>query len=147
MVNPTFNAILEYIHQVLGNLSRNYNIKETYVDKDEHWSGILAAAEFAIISTENRLKGYSPGQLVFSREIILPIKYTVDWELIHQWKQIKINKNSIRKNSKIVERNYKVRNKVILNNNDVLRYETPYKVPFELSGVGTITQSHYSVVQ
>ena len=84
MVNPTFNAILEYIHQVLGNLSRNYNIKETYVDKDEHWSGILAAAEFAIISTENRLKVYSPGQLVFSREIILPIKYTVDWELIHQ---------------------------------------------------------------
>ena len=30
--NPTSNAILERIHQVLGNLVHTYNIKETYVD-------------------------------------------------------------------------------------------------------------------
>ena len=42
--------------------------------------GILAAAEFLILSTKNRLKGYNPGQLVFSRDMILTIKHTVDWE-------------------------------------------------------------------
>ena len=54
--NPTFNAILAPIRQVPGNLGRTYNIKYTYVDEDEPWSDILTAAEFLILSTENRLK-------------------------------------------------------------------------------------------
>ena len=32
--NPTLNATLEQIHQVLGNLARTCNITQTYVDKD-----------------------------------------------------------------------------------------------------------------
>ena len=31
LMNPTSNAILEQIHQVLGNLVQAYKIKETYV--------------------------------------------------------------------------------------------------------------------
>ena len=31
-VNPIFNAVLERIHQVLGNLLRTCNINQTYVD-------------------------------------------------------------------------------------------------------------------
>ena len=30
--NPNFNAILEQIHRVLGNLVRNFNIEDTYID-------------------------------------------------------------------------------------------------------------------
>ena len=45
--NTTTNAILEQIHQVLGNLVQTYNIKDTYVDDYSPWSGILAAATFA----------------------------------------------------------------------------------------------------
>ena len=44
LVNPTSNDILERIHQFLGNIVRNFNISETYVDKDELWIGILDAA-------------------------------------------------------------------------------------------------------
>ena len=43
---PTSNEILEHIHQVLGNLVRNFNITQTYVDIDDPWSGILAAESF-----------------------------------------------------------------------------------------------------
>ena len=82
--NTTSIVILEWIHQVLGNLVRNFNITQTYVDKYDPWWGILAAAEFATFSTTNRLKSYSPGQLVFGRDIILLIKHRVDWELIRQ---------------------------------------------------------------
>ena len=89
--NPTSNAILEQIHQVLGNLLRNFNIKETYiketyVDEDDPWSVILASSAFTICSTTNRLKIYTPVQLVFGRDMILPIKHNVDWELIPQKK-------------------------------------------------------------
>ena len=60
---------------------------------------------------------YSPGQLVFSRGMITPIKHEVDWELTRHQKQTQINKDNIRKNRKWVEHDYKVGDKVMLNNN------------------------------
>ena len=72
-VNPMSNAILERIHQVLGNLVHNFNIQKTYVDENDQWADILAAEAFAISSTTNWQKGYSPGQLIFCRDMILPI--------------------------------------------------------------------------
>ena len=76
-VNPMSNALLEQIHQVLVNLVRAYNITQTYCDKDDPWSGILDAASFAICSTTNILKGFSPSQFIFGRDMILPIKHVV----------------------------------------------------------------------
>ena len=66
------NAVLEHIYQVLGNLVQTYNIYQTYVDKDILLSVILPAAEFSICTTNN-IKGYSPGQLIFGRDIIIQI--------------------------------------------------------------------------
>ena len=42
--NPMSNMVLERIHQVLGNLMRNFNIYKTYVEKYDPWTVILAAA-------------------------------------------------------------------------------------------------------
>ena len=72
------NIVLERIHQVLGNLLRTYNINKTYFDEYDQISVILTASESTIRSAENRLKYYSPGQLVFGRDINIPIKYTED---------------------------------------------------------------------
>ena len=72
------NIALKRIHQVPGNLVRNYNINKPYVDEDATWSGILTAEAFTIFSTENSLKDHKPGKLVFGRDITLTIKYTVD---------------------------------------------------------------------
>ena len=80
------NAILERNHQVLGNIVRTFNIQQTYVDENDLWTGILAASAFSIRSTTNKQKGYSPGQLIFGRDIILRIKHRVDWELIPRQK-------------------------------------------------------------
>ena len=76
------NAVLELIHQVLGNLVQTLNTSQTYFDKNDPWTGILDAAEFEIFSTTNIQKGYSPVQLILVRDMILPIKHTMDWELI-----------------------------------------------------------------
>ena len=86
MRNPISNAILEQIHQVIGNLVRTFNIQQTYVEKNDPWKEILAAAEFEIFSTTNAKKCYSPVQLIFGCDMILPIKHRVDWELICQQK-------------------------------------------------------------
>ena len=91
------NAVLEWIHQVIGNLVQTCNIIQYCIDKYDPWSRISAAAEFEIISTTDRIKVYGPGQLIFGRDMILPIKNTVDWELMRQQNQTQINKYYIRK--------------------------------------------------
>ena len=83
--NPIPNIVLEMIHQILGKLVRTFNIStQTYIDGDDLWTDILSTLSFAIPSTTNRLNGYSPVQLIFHRDMILPIKHRVDWELIRQ---------------------------------------------------------------
>ena len=71
----TSNAILERIHVVLSKLVHTYNVKETYVYKDEVWSLILATAAFVIISTTTMLKGCTPVQIIFGRDMILLNKH------------------------------------------------------------------------
>ena len=124
------NAVLEQIHQVLGNLVRTSNISQTYVDKNYLWTGILAVAAFAIRSTTNRQKNYSPGQLIFGRDMILPIKHMVYWELISQRNQKQINKYNIHENRHRVDYDYKVRDNIMITNHNAYKHETSYKGPF-----------------
>ena len=43
---------------------------------------------------------------------------------------MKINKENIQENIKRVDHDYKVKDKVMLDNNDAFKYDTPYKGPF-----------------
>ena len=46
---------------------------------------------------------------------------------------MQINKYNIHNNGKIVDQDYKVGDKVKLNNNSAFKYETPYKGLFEIT--------------
>ena len=72
--NPMSNAILERIYQVILNLVQTCNITQSYADKYDPWSVILAPAEFSILSTTNSITCYIQVQLIFFRDIIIPIK-------------------------------------------------------------------------
>ena len=129
--NPMSNAVLEMIQQVLGNLVRTFNIStNTYVDRHDPQTGILAAAEFVLFSTTNRQKGYSPGQLIFCRYMVISIKNRVDWELICQQKQTQTNKDNTREKKLRTDYDYKVGDKVMLTNQTAYTYYMPYKGPF-----------------
>ena len=129
-VNPTSNSILERICQVLENLVWNFNIKQTFVDGDDTWFGILPADEFIIISTTNGLKGFSPGQLLFCRDMVLLIKHKVDWELIRQQNHMQINKDNIHENINRSDHNYKVGDEFIITNKIAYKYGNPFNGPF-----------------
>ena len=49
---------------------------------------------------------------------------------MHQRNQAKIVRDNIHKNSKILDLDYKVRDKIMLNNNADFRYETRYNGSF-----------------
>ena len=93
------NVIIERQHQLPGNLERTYNLQETYVDDADPWMGILAAADFVVISTYHMIKQKVPGQLLFVRDMILPINHVTDWRYIRQCKQTQINKDAICENT------------------------------------------------
>ena len=56
-----------------------YNIKDTYIDDNNPWLFVLAAAVLSTFYKENILKDYTPDQLVFGCDMIILIKNTIDW--------------------------------------------------------------------
>ena len=81
------NATIERIHKVLGDLVKTYSLYETYIHDPDPWMVILAAAAFVVISIYHHTEDKNPGQLVFGRNMILPINQLVDWKCILQCKQ------------------------------------------------------------
>ena len=62
----------------------------------------LAAVSYAIWSAYHQLHGHSLAQLVFGRDIFLPISAEVDWNAIKNCKQLRVKMSNDRENSKQV---------------------------------------------
>ena len=72
-----------HVHQMLGNLIRGFEIQDNpYLNSDDPWSGILAAASFAMCSMYHTTLHVMPCQLVFGRDMILNMQYLADWTAI-----------------------------------------------------------------
>ena len=80
--NPQANAIVERVHQVIGNMIRTFELEDNYLDEDDPWKGILSPTAFAVRSTFHTTLQSSPGQLVFGRDMIFNIQHTANWEYI-----------------------------------------------------------------
>ena len=71
--NPQANAILERVHQVLGDMLRTKELQKHTFDTVDPWSDILASVAWAIRSTHHTTLQASPAQLVFSRDMLLNV--------------------------------------------------------------------------
>ena len=127
--NPQANAIVERVHQVIGNIIRTFELEDNYLDEDDPWKGILSATAFAVRSTYHTTLQKSPGQLVFGRDMILNIQHQANWEMIKQRKQQIIKKNNLQENTKRIPHDYKVGDQVLLSKGTENKYETPYSGP------------------
>lgn len=108
--NPQANAIIERIHQTLGNIIRTFQLHgddPPYMDKDDPWAGILAATMFALRATYHTTLKATPAQLVFGRDAILNTVFEANWQLIKEQKQRMINKNNARENKSRIAHTYK----------------------------------------
>ena len=130
--------MIECAHQMLRNLIRNFELQDNpYIDMDDPWSGILAAAAFAMCSTYHTTLHALPGHLVFGRDMILNTQYLADWTAIKARKQQLICKNNIIENKKHIPHPYKVGDKVMLENHHANKYEQPYKGPYLVMQINT----------
>ena len=97
-----------------------------YADEDDPWKVILSAETFYIHSIFHTTNRKSPGQLVFERDMIVPIESLANWRLTYQLKQTLIDKNTDTENSKITNHHFQAHDQVLIRNNQANKYETPY---------------------
>ena len=138
--NPQANGIVERVHQVLSNMLRASNIKNLQLDEKLEcpFKDILASVAYAIHSMYHATLKETPDQLVFGRDMIQPIQYIAEWDLIRKNKQKVINENNLRENSKRVDYDYEVGQKVLLRNTDIHRkLDDPTTGPYEILQVYT----------
>ncbi len=110
--NPQSNSIVERIHQVLNDMLRTMELEERELDPSHPFDEALSAAAYAIRCTYHTTLQATPGQLVFGRDVILPITMRADWNAIQARRQAMIEHNNAVENSKRIEHTYEVGDKV-----------------------------------
>ena len=120
--NPQANAIIERVHQTIGNIIRTFEVQKMELNEDDPWSGILSATMFAVRATVHTTLQATPMQLVFGRDAILNIQNDANWKLISERKQKLIEKNNKLENSKRIQHTYSVGDKVILKNDQTKKF-------------------------
>ena len=95
--NPQAYAIVERVHQTVGNLIRTFELYDNDgIDDDDPCSGILIAVMAAMHSTYSTTMQAMPTQLVFGRDVIINTKFIADWDYKCPRKQKIIHYNNER---------------------------------------------------
>ncbi len=112
--NPQANAFLERLHQVLAQMlcTAVLNMAETVTPDDV--DVFLDNAAWAICSTYHTVLKASPGAAIFGCNMLFDILFIVGWNKIGDYRQCQTDLNTAHKNSKQVNYDYKVGNKVLL---------------------------------
>jgi hypothetical protein len=84
------------------------------MDEKYPWGPFLSSAADAICSTFHTTLKATPGQLVFGKDMVLPIKFIADWGAIEQHRQKEMGRDNRRQNASRIIHDYKVGDKVLL---------------------------------
>ena len=98
----------------------------------------LVAAAWAIRSTYHTVLKSSPGAAVFGRDMLFDIPYIADWTAIGNRRQASVDQMNTRENSRRVDFDYAVGQKVLLKKDGILRKaEDKYVGPYNVTQVHT----------
>ena len=136
--NPQSNAIIERVHQTIGNMLRSFSLSKDkdLIDIDDPWSGILGAIAFAVRSTVHTTARATPMQLVFGRDAILNVQFRANWKYIKERKARIIRANNIKENKRRIPHQYHVGDAILIKNDQRTKYGADaYDGPFEITEV------------
>jgi len=143
--NPQSNAICERMHQTVGNVLRTLlhahrptNVQEA----TELVDTALATTMHAIRSTVHSTLQMSPGALVFHRDMLLNLPLHADLQAIHAHRQLLINEDLRRANSKRLNHDYQVNELAMIIEYDPTKLQEKARGPFQITRVhanGTVT--------
>ena len=129
--NPQANAVLERIHQTIGNSIRTFEVHTNQNLNNDPWKDILSAVMHTVQATVHTTLNATPAQLVFSRDAILNTNFEADWKFIRQQKQSVTQKNNEQENTKRIPHDYEVGSKILLNKSYKSKYgQNPWEGPY-----------------
>ncbi len=136
--NPQANGILEHVHQVLGQMLRTAELDMVDSVTSNDVDVFLNNTAWAIRSTYHTVLRASPGAAIFGWNMLFDIPFMADWCKVGEQRQSLTNCGNQQENAKWIDYDYKVREKVLVINEGILRKaESPYgKEPW------TITTAH-----
>ena len=103
--NLQANAILERVHQTIGNIPYSFKVQSLVLD--DPWDGILASTMFSLRTAVQTTTQYTPVRLIFGCNSIINQCHNIDWEIIMKQKQDLINKGSKCKDHNGIKHTYK----------------------------------------
>jgi hypothetical protein len=103
-------------HLTLNDSLRTAEIDGREMDEKDPWEPFLSSAAYAIRYKFHTTLQETPGQLVFGRDMVLPITFMADWGAIEQQRQKEMGRNNRRENASRISHDYKVGDKVLLKN-------------------------------
>jgi hypothetical protein len=141
--NPQANGILERVNQVLGQMIRTAELDMADSVTPNDVDVFLDNTAWAIRSTYHTALKASPGAAIFGQDMLFDIPLVADWCKIGERKLSLTDRGNQHKNAKQIDYNDKVREKVLVINEGILRKaESTYgKEPWTITTVhmnGTI---------
>jgi hypothetical protein len=112
--NPQSNGIVESVLLTINDSLRTAQIDGREMDEKDPWGQFLSSTAYEICSTFNTTIKATSGQLVFGRDMVLPIKFMAGWGEIEQQRQKEMGRNNRRENSSRINHDYIVGYKVLL---------------------------------
>ena len=137
--NPQLNAILERVHQVLGQMLCTAEIDMADSVTLDDVDVFLDNAAWAIRSTYHTVLKASPGVAIFGRDMLFDIPFKADWNKIGDHRQRQTDLSTAHENKQRVDYDYKIGDKVLVIQDGILRKaQSPYsKEPWTITMVYT----------
>jgi hypothetical protein len=110
--NPQSNGIIERVHQVIADALRTFELEKQDLERRIPGHCSYKQRAFAVWSTYHTTLGATPAQLVFGRDMILPLKFKADWAAIHECHRQEVQRNNRSKNDKYLPHTYRVGDQV-----------------------------------
>ena len=149
--NPRGNSIVEQMHLTAGDMLRTAEFDSNNW-KDE-LNKTLQTVAWAIRSTISTVINYSPGQLVFSQDMIMQTQVVADWERIKELRRASTVKSNLTENESCLAHVYKQGDKVLIllkaNNEIIAKMAQPTEGPYTIlqvynNGLVKIQRGNYS---
>jgi len=128
--NPTANAIVEQLHCIMGDML-HVQIASRHAH-DDPVRDYLSAAAYGIRATVHGTTLYSPGQVVFNKDMIVQSHVETNVELIRARRLKAIKVNNERENKRRIAYKYKRGGKVLMLPNPMDPKLTLNQGPFEI---------------
>jgi hypothetical protein len=142
--NPQSNGIIERVHLTLNNTLRTAEVDGREMDEKDPWGPFSSSAAYAIRSTFHTALEATQGQLVFGRDMLLPIKFMAHWGEIEQQRQKEMARNNRRENTSRITHDYKVGDKELLKKpgKHLRKLEAPRTGPHTVTAIYTSGTLH-----